>query len=299
MATFNDLLRTNGIDPREVSLLRHKTEVRGLGLSDFERYQQTQLADQPVFRQPRYWASFVAEPGLRTRFVGLYEVAFRPGEKARWDDPLTGQPVGADKPGKEYDLFETRRCAALSEHIDRLSIDWNASERSWAQHARSNEKRIILPPAITPKTPSAGRVPDIIPQVDSTTSRAALALARVGQGKFRRDLLEIWQGRCALTGCDLPPLLRASHIKAWAGSIDEERLDPANGLLLAVHIDALFDLHLISFDSGCKLVRSDRIGKPALAALGISPEAKLVGVHPRTARYLRGHHQRLLRSGRA
>jgi putative restriction endonuclease len=35
-------------------------------------------------------------------------------------------------------------------------------------------------------------------------------------------------------------LLRASHIKPWSQSTDSERLDPANGILLAAHIDALF-----------------------------------------------------------
>lgn len=70
MATFNDLLIANGIDPREVSLLRTRAEngrtPYGLWRSDllaFERYQSTQQA-RPVFCQPRYWASFVSPAKL-------------------------------------------------------------------------------------------------------------------------------------------------------------------------------------------------------------------------------------------
>jgi putative restriction endonuclease len=44
------------------------------------------------------------------------------------------------------------------------------------------------------------------------------------------------------------PLLRASRIKPWAEcASDAERLDVYNGLLLALHLDALFDGGWISF----------------------------------------------------
>ena len=44
------------------------------------------------------------------------------------------------------------------------------------------------------------------------------------------------------TGVALPPeLLRASHAKPWAKASDIERLDSFNGLLLSVHLDAMFD----------------------------------------------------------
>jgi hypothetical protein len=82
-----------------------------------------------------------------------------------------------------------------------------------------------------------------------TTQRAALTQARVGQGRFREEVLERWQRRCAVTGCVTPELLRASHIKPWRASSDQERLSSHNGLALAAHIDALFDKHLVSFQN--------------------------------------------------
>lgn len=74
---------------------------------------------------------------------------------------------------------------------------------------------------------------------------------RVGQGYFRKALLDYWGGCCPLTGIREEALLRASHIVPWAKCrSDEERLDVFNGLLLAAHWDAAFDRGLVSFDDG-------------------------------------------------
>lgn len=91
----------------------------------------------------------------------------------------------------------------------------------------------------------------------SPTERAALIQARVGQGTFRAQLLALWDGRCAVTGCAISEILRASHILPWAGSTNAQRLDPRNGLPLAAHLDALFDRGLISFgDDGAMIISS-------------------------------------------
>ncbi|WP_216369769.1 HNH endonuclease [Ramlibacter montanisoli] len=80
------------------------------------------------------------------------------------------------------------------------------------------------------------------------TTRDQLVLARVGQGKFRRDLERVFKNRCAATGLGLRQALRASHVLPWRSATDEQRLDPNNGLLLSANLDALFDKHLVSFD---------------------------------------------------
>ncbi len=78
---------------------------------------------------------------------------------------------------------------------------------------------------------------------------------RVGQDAYRRAMIEYWGGACAVTGLELPTLLRASHAKPWADcESDAERLDVYNGFLLTANLDALFDRFLISFnDDGCLL----------------------------------------------
>lgn len=91
------------------------------------------------------------------------------------------------------------------------------------------------------------------------TSRRQLIDARIGQGAFRQNVLSRWDNRCAITGCTLGPVLRASHIKPWRNSTHSERLDPDNGLPLTANIDALFDSGLISFSDLGEVLFSSRI----------------------------------------
>jgi putative restriction endonuclease len=48
---------------------------------------------------------------------------------------------------------------------------------------------------------------------DSTTEREAVVKQRIGQQMFRDGLMTLWQCRCAISGLDVPELLRASHAK--------------------------------------------------------------------------------------
>lgn len=95
---------------------------------------------------------------------------------------------------------------------------------------------------------------------------------RVGQGYFRRALIDYWEGCCPLTGIREVAMLRASHIVPWAKCrSDEERLDVFNGFLLAAHWDAAFDRGLVSFnDEGRPLIKPGL--DPAVVKL-LGPEA--------------------------
>lgn len=123
------------------------------------------------------------------------------------------------------------------------------------------------------------------------TTRQALINARVGQGLFREQLLDIWQGRCAVTGCALRAVLVASHAKAWKDSDDAQRLDPYNGLPLTASIDRLFDQGLISFADDGALLRKPGLAPDELAHLGLRPDARLrtACLHARHLPYLAAH----------
>ena len=115
--------------------------------------------------------------------------------------------------------------------------------------------------------------------IPDETERDVLTKARIGQGKFRANLVAYWgKGeRCALTGIAIPEMLVASHIKPWRDSTNDERLDPMNGLLLAAHVDKLFDRYLLSFEesrSEFKSVLHPRI-RAAVATLGVKPGMNL------------------------
>jgi putative restriction endonuclease len=139
--------------------------------------------------------------------------------------------------------------------------------------------------------PKATRAPQ---DADSRTESEAIRAARLGQQKFRGDLLDRWNGRCAVTGLGMPELLRASHIKPWCDCEPMERLDPDNGLLLAIHIDGLFDRGFISFDDNGKIVLSPKLNQQILDCLGISAEARLAGMNENIRKYLK-HHRALYR----
>lgn len=121
------------------------------------------------------------------------------------------------------------------------------------------------------------------------TQRETLIQARLGQGVFRKQMLELWGGQCAVTGLAIQSALIASHAKPWAESTDEERLDPCNGLPLTATLDRLFDKYLVAFapDTG-KMLISDRIDEEARAILGI-PASLRKSPSEQQARYLKLH----------
>lgn len=129
-----------------------------------------------------------------------------------------------------------------------------------------------------------------------STEAERLVIQRVGQNLFRNALFDYWEGRCCVTGLTVPGLLRASHIKPWAkcGS-DDERLDVFNGLLLAPHVDALFDGGWISFSDEGGLLVSEALPYSAKTQLGISPTWTLRELKSAHMTYLAFHRAHQLR----
>ena len=124
------------------------------------------------------------------------------------------------------------------------------------------------------------------------TEVQAIVDVRRGQERFRADLLQYWQGRCALTGIDRPELLIASHIKPWHVSSNAERVDPFNGLLLTVHVDALFDRALISFGKAGETLVSDRLSVRERTVFGLSPPGRAISLTPAHQAYMHHHRER-------
>jgi len=68
-------------------------------------------------------------------------------------------------------------------------------------------------------------------------------VARRGQSAFRAALLEAYQSRCAITGCDAVPALEGAHLRPYRGP-DTNAV--TNGLLLRADIHTLLDLWLLA-----------------------------------------------------
>ncbi|CAK4076502.1 HNH endonuclease [Vibrio sp. 16] len=123
---------------------------------------------------------------------------------------------------------------------------------------------------------------------NSDTTKLALVESRCGQGIYRKKLIEL-EKRCRVTGVDIPVFLRASHIKPWKMSSDAERLDPNNGLLLAPHVDHLFDGGWITFDEfGNGKCASDEV-RQTLSAWNIPLPLKIDPLNEKQSEYMRFH----------
>lgn len=132
----------------------------------------------------------------------------------------------------------------------------------------------------------------------SNTEAERLVIQRVGQDLFRGGLLDYWDGRCAITGLAIPELLRASHIKPWAScESDAERLDVFNGLLLAPHLDALFDKGFITVTDDGEVVVSPVVNGFARDALGVAIPMRVEALADGHRQYLPWHRERLFRRG--
>lgn len=74
---------------------------------------------------------------------------------------------------------------------------------------------------------------------------------RRGQQAFREALIERYEGRCMVTGCDVVQVLEAAHIVPYKGA---ETNHPENGLLLRADIHTLFDLGLLAIDEDFRVI---------------------------------------------
>lgn len=102
------------------------------------------------------------------------------------------------------------------------------------------------------------------------TTREAIIKARIGQGLFRRRVVQKY-GCCLITEIEEPALLFASHIKPWRDCRKDPRecLDPENALLLSPTWDRLFDQGFISFTDQGELLISDDLTRETRNALGV------------------------------
>lgn len=101
------------------------------------------------------------------------------------------------------------------------------------------------------------------------TERTAIIKSRVGQGIFRQNLIEKYNGTCIVTGISVKKILIASHIKPWSVSNNTERLSSENGLLLSPTFDKLFDYGFITFSNDGKIITSSHLPKIEQSKLGI------------------------------
>ena len=154
------------------------------------------------------------------------------------------------------------------------------------------EERVPLDEILrhAPAREAANDVVTIIHQPNTKpTTVTAQVENRLGQGKFRDDVLDLWDDRCAISGSSTVEAIRASHIKPWKDSNDQERLDSYNGLPLVATLDALFDAGLISFEASGKMLVSRQLNDAERAIFGLVGKSLSKKPTSETAQYLHYH----------
>jgi hypothetical protein len=142
---LNDLLGAEGIDPRNVKLVRHTSARRGptlyevwrsgpSGLELIEGYQAVQSLKR--FQIGDLLASFVVTPSRDTLFIGLYHVTGIESETRELTEPIYKHQFTGWK-------YEIERDSRLGRFVKQLAIDWGPGYKAWVQHADRQNKRIV------------------------------------------------------------------------------------------------------------------------------------------------------------
>ena len=217
---------------------------------------------------------------------------------------------------KDHTRFLPIAPRAFEESFRSLGIDFSASKCSWANYQVYNDILLGLRDLLSEhldcevqpldahsfawiiarQMKSEEALPDVRDYVKlGPTERDAMVKARVGQGRFRDELIQHWE-TCAVTGVGNPDLLRTSHIIPWSKASIQDRANPFNGLLLAAHIDALFEAGLISFADSGSIIISPALSEADADALGVHKGMSLRSVDGRHMAPLEYHRSQRFRA---
>jgi len=130
-------------------------------------------------------------------------------------------------------------------------------------------------------------------QMEGELEKIQLVKARRGQGLFRANV-RLYESECRVTHVRSIRHLRASHIKPWSESNDVEKVDGANGLLLAPHVDHLFDRGFISFTGDGDLLASKKLNPNVLEKWSISLPQNVGDFKPAQQLFLEFHRDVIL-----
>jgi len=166
----------------------------------------------------------------------------------------------------------------------------------WSGELEIDDGRV--PDEVTSATAKLSVVDDLIEDLNDirgkVSSRKAIVEARLGQGKYRDNLMVVWKGSCAVSEVRVAEVLRASHIKPWSKCTAVEKTDRNNRLLLAANLDALFDRYLISFEDDGEMIISDLIPEEERAKIQLKSGCKLrLRLNGEQRAYMQEHRQRL------
>lgn len=220
------------------------------------------------------------------------------GEGRKGNMTMTGgnkSILDHQKNKKEIHLFEKTSSSGMWKYIDQLKLvdrndyrnkDEDGNERDGFQFVLLSVSEEI---DLREKVDSLPNIIEYNYNLPNKTERKGLVTTRVGQGIYRKMILQKWDDKCSVTGCNIKKILISSHIVPWKDSNKFEKRDPENGILLTPNLDGLFDRHLISFDDSGDIIISKKLLKEDLERLGVNEEMKLSQVTDGMKPYLKRH----------
>lgn len=147
--------------------------------------------------------------------------------------------IGDGRESKWIEMMQIYEDIFLKENIDEIEIiepknEDLAKNSSFDDNSLSKSYELNIESAFDPES------------LEEAVKRKQMdVVQREGQQKFRADLLNVYKGKCTVTGCDVEAALDAAHIIDYSG-IDSNHVQ--NGLLLRSDIHKLFDKKLITID---------------------------------------------------
>lgn len=147
--TLQDLLTINGIDPKDVLLIRHS-----LNHENFRKcfdnnfvyeYTQIQPGNLKALSEHKYWMVFISGKGTQARFFRLYEY--------KGKSPITEHIPSENYPGEwqSADVFYQLEETDLFRDLEnRLIIDWGKGVINW-YYKGTNQKPILAIQNADPK----------------------------------------------------------------------------------------------------------------------------------------------------
>ena len=144
-----------------------------------------------------------------------------------------------------------RKANLVGTNLDKARIlDANLEEATYSQatilprlNQMQQQSLILVNPPLKPDNKEV--LVDLKSLKDERKRTNVERVIRKHQGKFRASLLDAFQGKCAITACDVERALDAAHIFPYRG----EKTDCAwNGILLRLDLHRLFDSYLLTID---------------------------------------------------
>lgn len=163
------------------------------------------------------------------------------------DVPVAVMIQEKPKPGVRYRVWGLAKVVGFADghfHLQGYTDAGELPERS---------ATIDLEYAVGPASFAAVAEPPLpISSADARQRIEAQIFVRQGGGAFRSEALKRFNGRCAISGCDVLQVLEAAHIVPYLGPHTNT---PDNALLLRADLHTLFDRDLLIIDPDTLKVR--------------------------------------------